>query len=215
MADNIVVTPGAGKTVLGDELTDATLGTGMAQFVKVMDGTLDSSNKLVVTSTGAAKVDGSGVVQGTYGAMQWVDVALSLDTVAYAAGDVLADTQVVASAVRATDALGVLQSVLVLDEDDQAAAFDIYFLSANVSMGTENAAPSITDVNARNLLGVVNVAASDYADLGGCRVAFKPNIGMIVKPASGTSDVYVAAVNGSGTPTYTAAGLRLRLGFLS
>jgi len=33
-----------------------------------------------------------------------------------------------------------------------------------------------------------------------------------VKPASGTTDLYVAAVNGSGTPTYTAAGLKLRLG---
>lgn len=63
MADNVSITPGSGDTVLADQLTDATLGTGKAQFVKVMDGTLDSSNKLIVSSAGAAKVDGSGVTQ--------------------------------------------------------------------------------------------------------------------------------------------------------
>jgi hypothetical protein len=61
MADNVVVTPGSGKTVLADEVVDGTLGTGVAQFVKLMDGTLDSSNKAVVSASGALKVDPSGV----------------------------------------------------------------------------------------------------------------------------------------------------------
>ena len=215
MADNIAVTPGSGKTVLADEVVDGTLGTGVAQFVKLMDGTLDGTNKLVITSSGAATVDGSGVTQGTYAAMQWVDVALSTDTAAYASGDVIADSQVVAACVRANDAFGVLQSLTLIDEDDQGVALTVLFLDANVSVGTENAAPSITDVNARNVLGWVSVATSDYVDLGGVRVAFKSNLGMVVKPATGTDDIYVAVVNGSGAPTYSASGLRLRLAFIS
>lgn len=63
MADNTTITPGTGKTVLADEVTDGTLGVGIAQFVKVMDGTLDSTNKLVVTAAGAVKSDGSAVTQ--------------------------------------------------------------------------------------------------------------------------------------------------------
>jgi hypothetical protein len=57
MADNCVRTPGTGETVLADELTDGTLGSGKAQFVKLMDGTLDSSNKAIVDSSGNLQVE--------------------------------------------------------------------------------------------------------------------------------------------------------------
>lgn len=144
----------------------------------------------------------------------YVDVTLSLDTAIYAADDLLANTQTVASALRVNDGTGRLQSILVIDEDDQGAAFDIYLLNANATLGTENAAPSITDANARNILGIVPIATADYKDLGGVRLAFKGNIGMTVKAATGTTTLYVAVVNGAGTPTYTAAGVRLRLGFI-
>lgn len=63
MADNVAITPGSGKTVLADEVVDGTFGTGIVQFVKVMDATADGTNKLIVTSSGAAKVDGSAVTQ--------------------------------------------------------------------------------------------------------------------------------------------------------
>ena len=63
MADNISITPGSGKTVATDEVTDGTLGTVQVQFIKLMDGTLDSTNKLSISAGGAAKVDGSAVTQ--------------------------------------------------------------------------------------------------------------------------------------------------------
>jgi hypothetical protein len=56
MADNVTITPGTGKTVLADEVTDGTLGTGVAQYVKILDGTLNSTNKLVIGSNGALAV---------------------------------------------------------------------------------------------------------------------------------------------------------------
>ena len=67
MVDNVPITPGSGKTIAADELTDATLGTVEVQFLKLMDGTLDSSNKAVVSSAGALKVDNSGVTQPVSG----------------------------------------------------------------------------------------------------------------------------------------------------
>lgn len=55
MADNIAITPGTGATMAADEVVDATLGTVKVGYGKIMDGTPDSTNKLVVDGTGAAK----------------------------------------------------------------------------------------------------------------------------------------------------------------
>lgn len=143
-----------------------------------------------------------------------IDVTLSLDTSAYADGDVLADTQEVAGLFPAGGGCMVLQSVTVLDEDDQGVGLDILFLDSNVSLGTENSAPSISDANARSILGRVSVTASDYFDLGGSRIATIAGLGLVLKGAAGATSVWVAAVTRSGTPTYTAAGLKLKLGVI-
>lgn len=143
-----------------------------------------------------------------------VPVTLSTDTNPYAAGDLLADAQIVAACVRANDSAGMLASIVLIDEADQGAAMTIYFASANASFGTENSAPGITDANARNILGFIDIATGDYKDLGGVKVAFKQNCNIPVSPAAGTDDIYVAVVNGAGTPTFAADSLKLRLGFL-
>lgn len=144
-----------------------------------------------------------------------IDGTFTLDTSAYASGDVLTDTLALSNAMRATDKPGVLHSIVLFDEDDQASvALDLYFLSANNSLGTKNSTPSISDANAREILGIVSIAASDWKDLGGVKVAHKSGLNMIVKPASGTATIYVSAVLTSGTPTFTSAGLKGRFGFL-
>lgn len=57
MADNVQITPGAGNVVAADEITDGTLGQVKVQYIKLMDGTLDSTNKAVVDGTGDLQVD--------------------------------------------------------------------------------------------------------------------------------------------------------------
>lgn len=56
MADNFAATPGSGATFGMDEVVDGTLGTVKVGFGKIMDGTLDSTNKLIVNSSGEALV---------------------------------------------------------------------------------------------------------------------------------------------------------------
>lgn len=143
-----------------------------------------------------------------------IDFTLSLDTSAYASGDLLAESQSIASVMRAADKTAILQSLVLNDKDDQGAAFTLYFLNANVSMGTENSAPSISDTNADSILGWVDIATTDWKDLGGTRVASIRNIGLLLKPVSGGTNIYIAAVNGSGTPTFSASGITGRLGVL-
>lgn len=141
-----------------------------------------------------------------------VDLTLSLDTGAYASGDVLANTQVVTDALRDKNVGGTLRSLTVIDEDDQKAVFDIYFLDAASSLGAENGPPDITDAAARSLLGKVAVAVADYKDLGGVAIAHYDNLNILLRAATDSKDIYVGVINGSGSPTYTASGLKLRLG---
>lgn len=143
-----------------------------------------------------------------------LDVTLTLDTSAYASGDLIAETQEVANAVTFTGGTAVLQSLTITDEDDQGVALYVVFLKTNVTMGSENSAPSISDANSREILGWVPVATTDYLDVGGAKIACVKNLGLVLQAATGATSVYVAVVNSTGTPTYTASGLKLKIGVL-
>lgn len=165
--------------------------------------------------TGISLAAGENHLGSIGGNTSYVDVTLAVDTAIFASGDVLSDRVVITNAMRVADGTGVLQSITIIDESDQASlAFDLVFLSADVTIGTVNAAVSITDANARSVLGVVSVAASDFADLGTSKVATKSGVGLVVKPVTATRNIYVAAIARS-TPTFAATtDLKLRLGFL-
>ncbi|HWQ39187.1 MAG TPA: hypothetical protein VNM24_11375 [Burkholderiales bacterium] len=140
-----------------------------------------------------------------------VDVTLTLDTVAYAAGDVLSDTATLANAMRVNGGKGMLRSITVIDEDDQGAPFDIYFFKVTQNLGTKNAAPTITDAAARDCLGVVSIAAADYKDLGGVRIATVRGVDLALESDAASRDIFIGTVT-QGTPTHTANGLRLKFG---
>lgn len=168
---------------------------------------------LLVDENGDAAVGGEAVVGQVGTPASLVDVTLTLDTLALASGDVASDTAEVAGAVRVAGGRSMLQSLILVDEDDQGIAIDLHFFSTNVSLGTKNSAPNISDANARNHLGVVSVAAADFKDLGGVRVATIRNIGLMLEAAASATSVYVSAI-AQGSPTYTANGLKLRLGIV-
>jgi len=141
-----------------------------------------------------------------------IDVTLSLDTSIYADGDVLAATQEVTGFFAEKNGTRKLTSVVVLDEDDQKIALDLVFLDSNVALGTENSAPSITDANAREVQGFLSIATGDYIDLGGAGVATVRGRELILKSAADSTSLFLAAITRGGTPTYTASGIKLKLG---
>ena len=195
MTDNVAITAGSGTSIAADDISSV-----FYQRVKISHGADGSATDTSSAAPLPVRMDGT-----------VLDVTLSLDTSAYADGDVMADTQSVSSAFRENGGLAMLHSVTVLDEDDQGRPFDLYFLSANNSMGTENSAVSITDANARDIIGRVTIASGDYYDLGGCRFANRSGVGLMLKAASGSTTLYVAAVS-RDSGTYTASGIRLKLG---
>lgn len=169
------------------------------------------------TGTSIASLSAVGVIGATMPALREKTVTFSLDTNIYAAGDVLADRQIIAACVSADDANGYLVGMQILDEDDQAAAgMTVVFLSDDVSLGTENAAVSITDANARHIIGVVPIASGDWVDLINSKLVTKvmgdTGLPMAITPKSGTDDIYVALIT-AGTPTQTASGITARFWF--
>ena len=145
-----------------------------------------------------------------------LEATLSLDTSAYASGDVLAATQAFDTGFNdfmESGGTAILQSVQVFDFDDQGGALVLLFLRSNVSIGTENAGISVTDANSKEIVAKVAIASSDFEDLGGVRLAEVGNIGKVVKTASGTHGLFIAAL-GKATATYTASGLFVRATFL-
>lgn len=141
------------------------------------------------------------------------DLTLSLDTSAYANNDVLADTQVITEAFRTVDGTGQIRSIAVLDEDDQTAyTFNMLFLDSSASIGTENSAFSITDANARSILGAVSFATADSIDLINSRIYQKNGLSLPVKAISGTASLGIALAVITGTPTHTASGIKVRIG---
>jgi hypothetical protein len=146
----------------------------------------------------------------------WVnlhDLTLSLDTNAYADGDVLADRQKLVAITGLGGGAGVIQSITLLDTDDQGQALDLVIMDSDVTLGTENAAVSISDANAAKIIGVVEVAADDYVDLVNSQIVCKNNLGIAFKCAPGDKGIYIGAIS-RGTGIYTAAGISLRIGIL-
>lgn len=140
------------------------------------------------------------------GYVTFTAITFSLDTNAYADGDVLADTQVLSACLRVNDGTGIIQDVVFNDKDDQGEAFDVVIFNANTSLGTENSGPNISDANGDTIQGLFTVFTTDWHDLGGIKVANIPNVGIEVKGASGTDDIYVGLVS-RGDGTYSASGI--------
>lgn len=181
-------------------------GTMAQSFPVVLPSDQTVSTVLTASEVHAGKVGGETAL---------IDVTLSLDTNAYAIGDVLAEAQEVADAMRINGGTGTLQSIAVNSKDDQGFGFDLFFFSGAVTFGTENSAPSLSDADGDKFLARVPIGASELIDLGGTRVASKTGegLGQVLKSAADSRSIYIAAM-AQGAGTYSASGITLRLGIL-
>ncbi|MFH1605037.1 MAG: hypothetical protein ABIH03_14155, partial [Pseudomonadota bacterium] len=159
--------------------TSGTSITVKARLSDASDPLLGDTN----LSVGNADASASNPVP-TKGFLARFDVALSLDTNIYAANDLLADTQAVASVFLNGNPV-VLYDLRILDEDDQGQAMDILFLRSNTTLGTENNAYAPTDAMGREILKKVSLLAGDFVDEGAFRTAYKSlvdGIGCVLQP---------------------------------
>lgn len=212
----------AGAEVLGTltaSPTANTIGARLKSIVDALAGTLTVASH-AVTNAGTFAVQSTEqateVHLGEIGGKTVVKtIAMSTDTNVYASGDLVADTQQLDAAFRVSNGTGVLNTLTIIDQDAQGVALYVMFHYTSTTLGSENSAPNISDANlAAGLQGIVAVATTDYVTVSGAKVACIKNIGLPLKAASGTDDLYVSVLNGTGTPTYTATGLNFALGIL-
>lgn len=156
--------------------------------------------------------DEGGLLVSRHGA-NVIDVTLVADTSIYASGDVLSVPAEITSVFRQLGGRIKLTSVVVLDEDNQGTAIDLVFFNATATLGTINAAISISDADARKIVGHLSVAAADFKAYINSQVAVKTATELIMEAGAASTSLFIAAVVRSGTPTYTASGLKLKLGF--
>ena len=144
-----------------------------------------------------------------------IDVTLTTDAEAHADNDVIAQSIEIPNAVSVLGGSAIIQSVMLLDEDDEAPIVDLIFQTDNTALASdEGEVINISEANARDILGFVNI--SSWSDLVACQIAVKSNIGLVVKAASTTKSIWVHAVNRSGG-TYTPAAttdLKMRIGII-
>lgn len=201
------ITAGTGTTVAADVHGTAhnVTATEQVQLVGVASGVLGSL---------ALAVNANPVPVA--GAMTLIQVTPTLDTSAYASGDLICDVTTITSAALASGAYTELVSVTIVDQDDQtASAYTIYVTNLSTTWGTFNAAPTVSDAALLGIQAIIPIASGDWLDLGGGKVAqprIAQNIGAICK-TSGSANLYMTIVNGAGTPTFTASGLKVTFCF--
>lgn len=143
-----------------------------------------------------------------------LDLTPVLDTSIYADGDVLFVATEIANFFTELGGKRALHSIIVSDGDDQNVAFDLVFSNASITLGTINAAVSISDADAAKIIGVVSFATTDAVDLINSRLFHKESIGLVLESAGVTTSVWVAGISRGGTPTYTASGFKIKIGVL-
>ena len=144
-----------------------------------------------------------------------LDHTPTLDTSAYAQHDILFDFEALtlnAGASEARPVRGTINNFILLDKDDNGNQITEYFSdSSSATLGTFNAAISITDAHAATMLGYVDTGAT-YEDLIGCK-AIRPAAFAPIPFISTDDKIYVGgALRGSATPTHTASGITMRIG---
>jgi len=128
-----------------------------------------------------------------------VQLIPTLDTSAYGAGDTLFATTKLSGAPRA----GIIRSITMIDKDDVASeSATFYFLNSNVTFGTFNATPSISDTDAVSIVGVSGAVVASV-DLGGCKIG---TLAVTIPYEAQGNGLYVAATTATAL-THTASGL--------
>jgi hypothetical protein len=213
--ENITLLESDGVT----ETTVKVLDVGRQAAASSKSLTLSTEDKAVIdaiaASVAAALAAGENHIGEVGGNSPVRAITMTTDTGIYASGELIADSQQYDAFFRKVDGTAIINTISIVEKDAQGVAYYVIFLSASTSLGSENSTPNISDANiAANFQGIVAVAASDFVTVSGAKVATIRNIGLPVKAVSGTDDLYIAILNGTGTPTYASGEIQLKIGAL-
>lgn len=139
----------------------------------------------------------------------------TVSTVIYASGDQMGGINTLANACADSKGSVEVESIVVIDQAKQKAAFDVlFFESVPTLTSVDNGAFALSSAELLKCIGVVSIAATDYADTSAQAVATKKSIALILQAIKASKDLYYVMVV-RGTPTYVATtDLTLKIGLL-
>lgn len=196
------VTGGSDITVLVDPGAD-----GDMEVIKLAAGVVGSEELIGSTDHGtthALHVDPRDNLQ----AQSQNSSGLTTASTNYSNGDTLGAGWTFTSAARESGGSGVIRGVALIDKSDILSAVTLYFSSATLTFGTDNAAPSISDSDAE-LLGPQIPLAAD--DLGGVRLLAASGLYLPYTCAATSLFVWARADTISAAFFGAATDLRLKL----
>ena len=135
--------------------------------------------------------------------------------VAYATGEQIGAVNTITQAVADTRGTVQLESIVVIDKHKQKAAIDVFFFDQVPALtSVDNGAFTLPTAELLKCIGVVSIAAADYADTAAQAVATVRRIDLILQAVAKKRDLYYVLVS-RGTPTYAStSGLVLKFGLL-
>lgn len=113
---------------------------------------------------------------------------------------------------------GLIHNAVLIDNSEQAVELDLVLFSEDFTAVADNAAFTVSDADAANIVTIINIPAANYKDIGGQKVAVVENKSIPFKLTEDTSTKY-ARLYGQlitrGTPTYVATtDITVKIGVL-
>lgn len=121
----------------------------------------------------------------------------TISTSAYADGDVIGGLINLGSVLLNSNG-GILRRVVLVDDDSEGAALNMYFFDEQPSSIADNAAFAPTLADLQKLVGVVEIAGGDYITVNGNDYVIKSAVNI-----DWEGDLYLYMVTNGSTPTYT------------
>ena len=138
-----------------------------------------------------------------------VTPTLDATETAYAAADVLFNPTIVTGLFDHKSDACMVKSIVVIDADDQGAAFELYFTTSSTVFGTLNATADIADNTA--ILGGVAITSFDAdGDFDLFRISQTAGIDLVIQGNETNSNVYIGGIS-AATPTYGTTGTPLTI----
>ncbi len=192
-----------------DSNTDsgAVVGNGAAATAQRVTLANDSTGVIATVSAVTAITNalpaGTNVIGQVHGGGISISVTPTITAGAYHAKDAVGGEMTFANAVRVAGGSGIINSVVIADNDDEKAGLELWLFSATVTEAADNAAMDFTDAEMLTCVGVIPISTSDYYSLADNGAAVKSAVGLQFKCAS-TS--LFGQLKCTATPTYTAVG---------
>lgn len=201
MADNFPLTPGSGRLAATDQVTYSG-DTADVQLMRMVGVTGAEGSKTVVDDPEIKTISRRD--------LQRISVSsggLTIATTAYSAGDQVGTLFTLPNAARISGGGGTIVGVSLISAADIIGAYDVLIFDASVALATDNAVYAISDSDALDIVGLVQLAGA--YDLGNNRLGQAYNLAIPYVCNGGTS-LYASLITRSGH-TFFAAVTDLQL----